>query len=250
MEDKIYMKTKYDGIWEKNATLGFVIYLAIYLVIFFGSIFGFIFLGVPTFILGIWLVFISFFLIIKAVLTNQSKNMSKSTDFIERDGILYAIQLLYTKKELGTETSRNMIYMPSGTIFQAATLNNNIKVAKDVQAHEKEVRERRNNIASFSIALDDILNHLEKHPNDYKVLSNEKRTKLDNLFMYNRENAGMPSLITKNANYNFLILNNPKIIDSNDKYFIISFNNEKNEICIAKFSNCYDKLIENINNIK
>ena len=43
MEDKIYMKTKYDGIWEKNATLGFVIYLAIYLVIFFGSIFGFIF---------------------------------------------------------------------------------------------------------------------------------------------------------------------------------------------------------------
>ena len=128
MEDKIFMKTKYDGIWEKNATLGFGLYLIIYLILLFGSIFVFIFIGIPTFVLYIWLVFIFIFFIIKSFLSNQSKNMSKSTAFIERDGKLYAIQLLYTKKELGTETSRNIIYMPSGTILQAGTLYNNIKV--------------------------------------------------------------------------------------------------------------------------
>ena len=246
MEDKIFMKTKYDGIWEKNATLGFGLYLIIYLILLFGSIFVFIFIGIPTFVLYIWLVFIFIFFIIKSFLSNQSKNMSKSTAFIERDGKLYAIQLLYTKKELGTETSRNIIYMPSGTILQAGTLYNNIKVATDVQVHEKEVRERRNNPVAFSIALDDILAYLEKHPKNYKVLPNNKRTKLDNLFMYDRENAGMPAIVTANANYNFLILNNPQIINENKKNFIISFSNEKNEACTVKFSNCYDKLIEEI----
>lgn len=246
MEDKIYMKTKDDGIWEKNATLGFGLYLIVYLIIFFGSIFGFTFLNIPGFILAIWLVFISVFLIVKSVIANQSRNMSKSTAFIERDGKLYAVQLLYTRKNLGTETTRNIIYMPSGTIFQAATLSNNIKVAKDVQTHEREVRERRNNCISFSIGLDDILQYLEKNPNDYKVLPNNKRSKLDNLFMYDRENAGMPTIITENANYNFLILNNPKIINENKKNFTISFYNEKNELCNAKFSNCFDKIVNDI----
>lgn len=246
MEDKIYMKEREDGIWEKNATLGFGIYIIIYLIVFFGSIFGFAFLGIPSFILYIWLIFITIYVVVKAVLVNQSRNMSKSTAFIERDGVLYAIQLLYTRKELGTETSRNMIYMPSGTILQAATLKNDFDVAKDVQSHEKEVRNRRNNPLSFGVALDDILNHLEKHPKHYSVLPNNKRSKLDNLFMYNIENAGMHTIITKNANYNFLILNNPKVTNVNKKNFTIEFYNQNNEICSAKFSNCYDEFIDKI----
>lgn len=246
MEDKIYIKTKYDGIWEKNVTLGFALYLIVYLIIFFGSIFGFCFLNIPGFILAIWLVFISIFLIVKSVIINQSRNLSKSTAFIERDGKLYVIQLLYTRKSLETETNRNIVYMPSGTKAQAATLYNNFKAAMNVQAHEKEVSERRNNCISFSIGLDDILQHLEKNPNDYKVLANNKRTKLDNLFMYDRENAGMPTIGTENAYYNFLILNNPKIINENKKNFTISFYNEKNELCNAKFSNCFDKIVKDI----
>lgn len=141
-------------------------------------------MGIPEFILAVWLIFISVFLIVKFVIVNQSRNMSKSTAFIERDGKLYAIQLLYIRKNLGTETTRNIVYMQSGTIFQAATLNNNIQVVKNVQAYEKEVRERRNNCVSFSIGLDDILQYLSKSPNDYKVLSNNKKTTFDNLFMY------------------------------------------------------------------
>lgn len=100
MEDKIYAKTKDDGIWEKNPHLGFGLYMIVYLVVFFGSIFGFAFLSIPGFVLTIWLITISIYLIAKSILVNLSKNMSKSTAFIERDGNLYAIQLLYTKKTL------------------------------------------------------------------------------------------------------------------------------------------------------
>lgn len=66
--------------------------------------------------------------------------------------------------------------------------------------------------------------------------------------MYNVENAGMKNIMTKNANYNFLILNNPRIVKENKKNFTIEFYNQKKELCSAKFSNCYDKLIENIKN--
>ena len=61
--------------------------------------------------------------------------------------------------------------------------------------------------------------------------------------MYNIENAGMPTVITENAYYNFLILNNPKIINENKKNFTIGFYNEENELCNAKFSNCFDNII-------
>ncbi|HOZ54021.1 MAG TPA: hypothetical protein PKY25_01655 [Bacilli bacterium] len=98
MEDKIFMKTKSDGIWENNPTLAFARNLGIYLFIFFGSMFGFIFMGVPNIILALWLIFISVYLVANAVSNNQSKNMSKSTAFIERDVIIYAIQLLYSSE--------------------------------------------------------------------------------------------------------------------------------------------------------
>lgn len=136
--------------------------------------------------------------------------------------------------------------MPSGTILQAATLRNNIEVARNVQAYEKEVRERRNNLLSFGVALDDILAHLKKHPDKYYVLPNEKRLKLDNLFVYNLENNGLVWIETNNATYKFLILNKPKIIEENKKNFTIGFYNEKNEFCSVKFSNCFGNLIDEI----
>ena len=244
MEDKIYVKTKDDGIWEKNPALGFILYLIVYLIMFFGSIFGFVFLGIPGYILAVWLVFISVFLVVKVITVNQSKNMSKSTAFIEREGKLYVVQLLYNIENLETETESNILYTPSGTFLQVVTLDNNIEVSKNVQAHEKEVRERRNDYISFSTGLDDILQYLEKHPNEYNVLSNDKRSKLDNLFMYDIENSGMPSIVTEKAYYRFLIINNPKIINENKKNFTISFYNETDELCNAKFSNCFDNIVD------
>lgn len=247
MNDEIYLKTENGGIWEKNPHLAYALYTLVGTIIFFTFVFI-----MSSFIPITLLVIVSFilFLIILvylAMMMNQRHNMSKSTAFIKRDGKLYAIQLLYTNKALGTETTRNMVYTPSGSVLQAATFDNNSKVASDVQAHEKELKKRREKAESFVMALDDILKHLENNPKDYQVLSNDKRSKLDNLFRYNVENNGLINIETDNALYMFLILNNPKIIDENKKNFTIRFYNEKNELCNAKFSNCFGNIIKEIN---
>lgn len=247
MEDKIYMKNQDGGIWESNPQLAYAIAILLGMIPYFIITFliACILPVTATVIIG----FILFIVVLvsMAINLNQRHNMSKSTAFIQRDGKLYAVQLLYTKKELGTETSRNMVYMPSGTILQAATLKNNFEVARDVQAHEKEVRERRQKASSFSIALDDILEYLKTNPKKYHLLPNNKRSKLDNLFMYNLENNGLVDIETKNAKYKFLILNNPKIVNQNKKQFTINFYNENNELCTAKFSNCYGNIVDGIN---
>ncbi|MBD5106465.1 MAG: hypothetical protein HDT41_05750 [Lachnospiraceae bacterium] len=249
MNDEVYLKTETGGLWEKNTRLAFAIYTFIGIIIFFTFLLA-IPLFIPTIPITLWSVVIFIlFLIILVYLTvklNQRHNMSKSTAFIKRDGKLYAIQLLYTKEKLGTETSRNMIYMPSGTALQSTTLDNNFKVATDVLAYEKDIRERREKAESFVIALDDILEHLSNKPEEYHLLSDNKRTKLDNLFRYHVENNGLAYIETKNSTYNFLILDNPEIMNRNKNNFTIAFHNEKNEKCTAKFTNCYGNIMEEI----
>lgn len=247
MEDKIYMKNQDGGIWEKNPNFAYAITMLLGMIPYFVITFLMTYILPDTAAVIIGFVLFIVVLVSMAIKLNQRHNMSKSTAFIQRDGKLYAVQLLYTKKELGTETSRNIIYMPSGTILQAAALKNNFEVAWDVQAHEKEVRERRQKAASFSVALDDILGYLKVNPKKYHLLPDSKRSKLDNLFMYNVENNGLVDIETKNAKYKFLILNNPEIINQNKKQFTINFYNEKNELCTAKFSNCYGNIVDGIN---
>lgn len=249
MKDKIYIKTESGGLWENSPHMAFGIYMLVYLIFFFVSIFFSAFKHIPGYVLAVWLIFISVYLIVKTILMNQSKNMSKSTAFIKRDNKLYAVQLLYTHKKLGTEYDGDCIYMPSGTLIQGATLYNNFKVSKDVQTREKEVRARRSYENSFAVGLDDILKHINIKPKQYKILSKIKRSKLDNLFMYNIENAGMCTIMTSDANYNFVILNEPKIVKTTKKYFVIEYKNENGELCTSKFSNCYSGLIDEINRI-
>lgn len=119
-------------------------------------------------------------------------------------------------------------------------------MANDVQAHESEGRSRRCKPTSFSAGLDDILMYLNKHPKQYKARPDHKKSKVDFLFMYNIQNAGMTTVSTKNANYNFLILNRPKVVEDNKRYFKIRFLNQQNEICTSKFTNCYEHLIDDI----
>lgn len=245
MKDEIFTKTRNDGIWEKNATLGFALYMFIGIGIYFGV--QFLFIDFPVII-----TFIMFLiaLVIVSLKANQRYNISKSTAFIKRNEKYYVVQLLYTKRQLGSETSNNMIYAPSGSILQVATLKNNIDVAKNIYLHEQEVRKRREKEENFSIALNDILEYLEKKPSKYHVIPDKKRGKLEKFFINNLENYVLAGIETKNAQYNFLILNNPKILSNNNKNFTISFENENNEQCILKFSNCYGNIIEEINSIK
>ena len=141
-----------------------------------------------------------------------------------------------------------MIYAPSGSAEQIASISNNLKVANDVQAHEKEVRERRKNPISFSIALDDILEYIGENSKIYEPIPDAKRSMIDKIFKVNIQNAGLYTLNTKNAQYGFLILNNPKIMKETKRYFIVSFESEKKEACTVKFSNCFDGIIDEIKN--
>lgn len=249
MNDKIYFKTRYDGIYESSPNVAFAIQVCISILIYFPAQFALAYLFRSISMNFVIIVGFLLYLTVNVTLMmmlNSSRNMSKSTAFINRDGKLYAIQLLYTNKDLGTETNRTPLYMPAGTLAQAATLSNNAKVAQNVQAHEHEVRQRRNNVVSFSIGLDDILHYIENNPEVYHARCDKELSKADFIFKYNIQNQGMATIVTPNATYNFLILNSPKIVKETKKYFVVTFKNEQNQICTSKFTNCYDHLIEDI----
>lgn len=210
-DDKVFLKTKNDGIWENNPTIAFAIYTLIYLILFFGSIFIFAFNDIPGVILAIWLILLTVGLVGMSVYLNETRNMSKSTGFVKRDGILYLIKLGYA-----SEVNSNMVYTPSGSIAQMATLEHNVKVAGQVQQAEKEVRDRRKNPQAYI----DIL--------DYKLN------------------------ISKQKNYlpkgciEFIVLDEPKVEKQSKNFIWVSYKKGK-ERNIKKIRNAYNGLIEEIN---
>ena len=260
MEDRIYLKTRNDGLWEKNATKGAAVYMIVGTVLFLASIN--ILVPIETFLehkLGssdrlsdfittVWALSGIFGISAICILTNQSRNISKSTGFILRKGQLYVVQLFYTHKKLGTETDRRMIHAPAGSAEQIASLPNNIEVANDVQAHEREVRARRDDPASFIEGLDDILLFLAKNPDVYYAIPDSERTSLDKIFKTNLQNAAPFTINTENAQYGFFKLNNPRVVEENRKYFILNFDNEYGDVCTAKFTNCFGNLVDDIKN--
>ena len=211
IDDKVFLKTKNDGIWENNPTIAFAMYLLIYLILFIGSIFVFVFNGIPGVILAVWLILLTVGLISITIYLNETRNMSKSTGFVKRDGILYLIKLGYD-----SETNDNMIYTPSGSVAQTATLAHNIKVAEQVQQAEKEVMDRRENSQAYI----DIL--------DYKLN------------------------VAKQKNYlpkgciEFIVLDEPKVEKQDQNFIWVSYKKGK-ERNVKKIRNAYDGLIEEIN---
>ena len=245
MEDKLYLKTGKDGLWEKNATAGAAVYMIVGTIIFLSSIsvvvpidmflkktlgLGELFFDVIT---VIWALAGIFGIVAVCILANQSHNISKSTAFILRKGQLYVVQLFYTNRKLGTETTSD---------------RDEIQVANDVQAHEKEVRARRNNPASFIEALNDILLFLANNPDFYYAKPDSEMTDLDRFVKTKLQNAGPVRIDTENAQYGFLKLNNPVVIEENNKYFVLKFDNEYGDLCTAKFTNCFGNLPDDIKN--
>ena len=94
MEDRIYLKTRNDGLWEKNATKGAAVYMIVGTVLFLASIN--ILVSIELFLehkLGsgdrlfdfitiVWAFSGIFGIAAICILTNQSRNISKSTGFI------------------------------------------------------------------------------------------------------------------------------------------------------------------------
>lgn len=211
MEDKIFLKTKYDGLWEKNPHLAFGVYLVIYLILFFSSIFLFIFNDVPGFLLAIWLILLTVGVIVLSLYLNEVRNMSKSTGFVKKNGILYLIKLGYAQGIEG-----NVIYAPSGSGVQAATLDNNIETAMQVQIAEQEVRNR-------------IIN-----PQTYINVVNEKLSKGDEKYL-------------PKGTIEFITLSNSAIEKENKNFIWISYDKNVGRK-IKKVRNAYEGLIEEIKN--
>ena len=211
LNNKVFLKTKNDGLWENSPIIAFAIYILIYLILFFGSMFLFIFNDIPGVILATWLILLTVGLVGMSVYLNETRNMSKSTGFVKREGILYLIKLGYD-----SEVNGNMVYTPSGSIAQAVTLEHNIKVAGQVQQVEKEVRDRRENPQAYI----DIL--------DYKLNVSKQKNYLPK------------------GCIEFIILDDPIIEKENKNFIWVSYKKGK-ERNIKKIRNAYDGLIEEIN---
>ena len=211
LNDKVFLKTKNDGLWEENPTIAFAIYLFMYLIVFFGSIFLFIFNNIPGVILAIWLILLTVGLIGTAIYLNETRNMSKSIGFIKREGILYLIKLGYA-----SNLNNTMIYTSVSSVAQIATLGHNLKVAEQVQQSEKEVRIRRINPQAYI----DIV--------DYKLNVSKQKNYLPK------------------GCVEFTRLIEPKIEKQNKNFIWISYKKDK-ERNIKKIRNAYEGLIEEIN---
>lgn len=237
---KIYTKTSEGGMWEKHTRLAIGLTLAVGSNLLLLAAAALICIGLPTTIS----VFITFPTYIVAVISFicimvQRHLRSSLMAIIRHDGKLYAVALGDTKAELGTETDRSYIAMPSGSMAQLATLHNNVAVAKDILAHEREVREYSKQESAYTDALSDILEYLSKNPEEYSVIPNFRYSSIDRLIRCRLENNAFTTIETDKRRYGFLILNGAKIFGENRKNFDVQFLNEEGEVCTARFSNFF-----------
>lgn len=238
-KDKVFLKTKYDGLWESNPHLAF-------LPCMFGGIIGlfvFLFLGIITdsfisvlcYILGI--IFLVVIGILLPVKKNNENNISKSIAFIKRDNKWYAIKLMYDYADAGLT-----FYAPSGSILQGATLPHNISVAIKTQGQEKYIKKLREVEKNYSDALDGILESL-KDDNYSKPIYAGVDQKIDyflNKYCFNE------IYISKKKLCGYIILNNPKIDNIDNKYITITFTDENGNQKTMKFRNSYDGLVDEL----
>lgn len=240
MLDEVYIKTKKGGIFEKNTMLGFIIMLVIYLLIFFPSLFFLSFNNFPSILTGMWLFLLTVTFMILFFHFNQVDNISKSIAFINRNNAIFVVQLInsYETIEQTIDTAVNMYAANNGVTYGETNQN---------KAHEKDIKMRRNSKEEFSKALNDILEHYTQFPSEYHVKPCNERSALDNLFCYNIENNGLTYVETIKGTYNFLYLKSPKVIEVTKRTFTVRFLNERNELCIVKFTNCYQGIIEELN---
>lgn len=239
MKEKVYVKTTKDNIWANNPVVATLIFFTVF------YIFVVMNLGLISRIFGPLDIVVVFVLPAYILLKlNLRHNISKSTAFIACDGHMYAIQLFETKKKLVEGDNRSTIYMPSGTIAQAATLPNNAKAAKQTLAYENEIRERRDDKNSFLIGLDDVKRYRKEHPNEIEHYSDLKG--YEKFVKDHGENCGLIRSDTDKANYTFAELKSPQIEKVGLKTFWISFNDEQNVRRKIKFTKCYGDLIDDI----
>ena len=239
MDEKVFLKTENDGLWQNNPHLAFGILLFISIILFFliFIICSFFFSsGVVIFILTI--IFFACCGIIPAKINND-KNISKSIGFIKRNNNWYAIKLMYDQSEAG-----NILNMPSGSVAQTASVSHNYKVASNIQKNEKKIKDERNDKTVYIKVLDEVLKTFEDDKFSKPIYS-EIDKKLDsslNGYSFNE-------IYTINGTLcGYIILKNLSVEKVDKKYITLSFDDERGNRSSVKFRNVYKGLVEEINN--
>ncbi len=244
--DKVFLKTKNEGIWETAPHAAFLPFMFAGI----GGFFAFMILGfVALFVIDskIFMYFsialgVLFLIIVGVVIPvkkNNENNISKSIGFIKRDNKWYAIKLMYDHNSAGV-----VLNAPSGTLLQVATLPHNINVASKIQDNEEYIRQARLIADNYSKALDGVLKSL-KTQDYFEPVYAKADAKVD--YILNKY-CFKEIYITKKKLCGYIVLNNLKIENIDDKFITISFTDETNTNRKMKFRNAYEGLIEEINN--
>ena len=239
--DKVFLKTKNEGIWETAPHAAFLPFMFAGI----GGFFAFMILGfVALFVIDskIFMYFsialgVLFLIIVGVVIPvkkNNENNISKSIGFIKRDNKWYAIKLMYDHNSAGV-----VLNAPSGTLLQVATLPHNINVASKIQDNEEYIRQARLIADNYSKALDGVLKSL-KTQDYFEPVYAKADAKVD--YILNKSNKNeiiyMHNLFTDFVNllYGY---NNDKEIESltlKQKFYIF-YEEHKKEL--DKFSSNY-----------
>lgn len=216
----IYYDNKTDKTWEETPAIPFSCYMLSSIGLFFSLMFLDIDLETDPLLTIIGVLLMLGFSIVYTLYRNQKANISKNYGFIVRDKKLYLIALKYETNNSG------VIYAPSGTVIQGATLPYNVNVAKNVQNMEQQIRQARKDETYYIDILNRNLKYLEENPN-YNLV---------------KTFGGLYTIPTTSSVSSFLYLKDPKIVSDNNKKIVISYVDIDGIRKNKEFANKYDNL--------
>ena len=236
MEDKVFIKNGKEKFGDKHPHWMLVIYSLIYVGCVIISLFVIDKSIIPFLLVLSVGSLIMIYYIVKKISWDKAAGL---VGFIMRDGVLYAIRLYGDYSQAG-------VYIPippSMTSLFAATMPNNIDYVKNSLAIERNVNELSKNKNVYSLILENLLSDIKnnkgrfwENPSDYKT------DMFINKYGFKRY---MPNL-ADGFYCGYIIMNNPKIVKYNKRWFEISFIDENNNSKIMRFKNVYGNLLDEI----
>ena len=181
---------------------------------------------------------ISLYYIIKKLSWDKASGL---IGFVKKNNVLYAIRLYGEYSEAGVYIS----VPPSMTLHTIASIPNNIDYAKKSLAIEKKLDSLSKDKNTYIIILESLLYDLKKNKNNF--FENVTDYKMDIFINKYGFKIYFPDLAT-DFYCGYIIMNNPKIVKSNNKWFELSFIDEENNSKTMRFKNVYNGLLDELKN--
>jgi hypothetical protein len=236
--DKIFIKSdEKRGLGDNHPHWTLFIVILIYIVCLLTSLFIIIKSIIPFFLVLSVGSLITVYYIVKKLSYEKASGL---IGFVKRDNVLYAIRLYANYSEAG----EYIPIPPSMTSLVIATMPNNINYAKKSIAIEKNIDKLSKNRNFYVLILENLLADI-KNKNKDKFYVDMNDYKLDmflNKYGFKRYIPGLSS----EYYCGYIIMNDPKIVRSNNKWFEISFIDEQNNSKIMRFKNVYDGLVDEL----